>query len=169
MLDLTIRDAISEDLAQIVSIYNANVPSYLATADTEPISVASRIDWFSKHSPQQYPLWVVENADQKVIAWLGFQQFYGRPAYQKTAELSIYIDPNFQRQGIGKILLSKAIQESQNLNLKTLLGFIFAHNKPSLKLFTNYGFEQWGYLPQVAELEGIERDLIIMGRKIVRD
>lgn len=167
MSDLTIRDAIFEDLAQIVSIYNANIPSYIATADTEPISVESRIDWFYKHSPQQYPLWVVENADKKVIAWLGFQRFYGRPAYQKTAELSIYINPNHQRQGIGKILLSKAIQESPKLDLKVLLGFIFAHNQPSIKLFTNYGFQEWGYLPQVAELEGIERDLIIMGRKIV--
>ncbi len=167
MSDLTIRDATFEDLAQIVSIYNANIPSYIATADTEAISVESRIDWFYKHSPQQYPLWVVKNTDQTVIAWLGFQQFYGRPAYQKTAELSIYIDPQFQCQGIGKTLLEKAIKESKNLNLKTLLGFIFAHNQPSLKLFKNYGFEQWGYLPQVAELEGIERDLIIMGRKIV--
>jgi phosphinothricin acetyltransferase len=67
---------------------------------------------------------------------------------------------------MGKILLEKAIQESPNLGLKVLLGFIFAHNKLSLKLFTNYDFKEWGYLPEVAELVGIERDLVIMGRKI---
>jgi L-amino acid N-acyltransferase YncA len=47
-----------------------------------------------------------------------------------------------------------------------LLGFIFAHNQPSLQLFEKFGFQQWGYLPQVAHLDGVERDLVIVGRKI---
>jgi phosphinothricin acetyltransferase len=100
------------------------------------------------------------------MGWLGFQCFYGRIAYQKTAELSIYIHLDYQKQGIGKKLLEKAIHESSILGLKVLLGFIFAHNKASLKLFANYGFQEWGYLPEVAELGGVERDLVIMGRKI---
>jgi L-amino acid N-acyltransferase YncA len=48
----------------------------------------------------------------------------------------------------------------------TLLGFIFGHNEPSLQLFYRFGFEKWGHLPNVAELDGIERDLIILGKKI---
>lgn len=166
MQNIQIRDALKDDLVQIVEIYNASIPSYLATADTEAITLESRYQWFADHSPEKYPLWVVENSDKKIIAWLGFQPFYGRIAYQKTAELSIYVHPDYQHQGMGKILLEKAIQESLNLGLKVLLGFIFAHNKPSLKLFTNYDFKEWGYLPEVAELVGIERDLVIMGRKI---
>jgi L-amino acid N-acyltransferase YncA len=161
-----IRDALKQDLVQIVEIYNSNIPSHLATADTKPITVESRLQWFADHSPQQYPLWVVENEDKQIIGWLGFQRFYGRIAYQKTAELSIYIHLDYQQQGIGKQLLKKAIEEGSKLGLKVLLGFIFAHNKASLKLFTNYGFQEWGYLPEVAELAGIERDLVIMGRKI---
>ena len=161
-----IRDALKQDLVQIVEIYNSNIPSHLATADIKPITVESRLQWFADHSPQQYPLWVVENENKQIIGWLGFQCFYGRIAYQKTAELSIYIHLDYQQQGIGKQLLEKAIEEGSKLGLKVLLGFIFAHNKASLKLFTKYDFTEWGYLPQVAELGEVERDLVIMGRKI---
>ncbi len=49
------------------------------------------------------------------------------------------------------------------MQLKTLMGIIFAHNQPSLRLFEKFGFQQWGYLPQVAELDSVERDVIILG------
>jgi phosphinothricin acetyltransferase len=48
-----------------------------------------------------------------------------------------------------------------------LLGFIFGHNEPSLKLFERFGFEKWGHLPSVAELDGIERDLVIVGKRVI--
>jgi phosphinothricin acetyltransferase len=108
----------------------------------------------------------MENEQQQMLGWLGFQAFYGRPAYRKTAELSIYIDPAFQGQGLGKRLLAEAIAQSPRLGLKTLLGFIFGHNQPSLKLFSQYQFEQWGFLPLVADLGEKERDLVIMGRRV---
>lgn len=162
---MNIRHAIKSDLPTIIDIYNASIPSRLATADIEHITVESRRDWFDEHLPNYRPLWVME-IDDKIAGWLSFQEFYGRPAYNKTAELSIYVAPNYYRQGVGKRLLQKAIQESPNLGINTLLGFIFAHNQPSLSLFSSYQFEQWGYLPQVAELDGIERDLIIMGLRL---
>jgi phosphinothricin acetyltransferase len=48
----------------------------------------------------------------------------------------------------------------------TVLGFIFGHNEPSLKLFHRFDFLEWGRLPRVAVLDGIERDLIILGRRL---
>ncbi|MBD2437935.1 GNAT family N-acetyltransferase [Nostoc sp. FACHB-110] len=162
---MTIRHATETDLPEIVAIYNAAIPSRLATADLDPISVESRRAWFYGRSPTCRPLWVIEQ--QAIIAgWLSFQSFYGRPAYDSTAELSIYISPAFHRCGLGRKLLDQAIEQSPTLGLKTLLGFIFAHNQPSLKLFETSGFQRWGYLPQVAQLDGIERDLIIMGLRI---
>lgn len=162
---MAIRHAITSDLPAIVAIYNAAVPSRMATADLEPVSVESRLAWFGGRSPTKRPLWVIEQ-EGVIAGWLSFQSFYGRPAYVSTAELSIYIAPAFHRCGLGKQLLAKAIHESPNLGLKTLLGFIFAHNQPSLKLFETFGFQKWGHLPQVANLDGVERDLVIMGLRI---
>jgi len=47
-----------------------------------------------------------------------------------------------------------------------MIGLIFAHNEPSLRLFDRLGFERWGLLPRIARLDGIERDLAIVGRGI---
>ncbi|WP_179049145.1 GNAT family N-acetyltransferase [Nostoc sp. TCL26-01] len=162
---MTIRHAIKTDLPAIVAIYNAAIPGRMATADLEPVTVESRLAWFQGRSPHQRPLWVIEQAGV-IAGWLSFQSFYGRPAYKSTAELSIYIAPAFHRCGLGKQLLAQAIHESPNLGLTTLIGYIFAHNHPSLKLFTTFEFQKWGYLPQVADLDGIKRDLVIMGRQI---
>ncbi|MBW4487003.1 MAG: GNAT family N-acetyltransferase [Trichocoleus desertorum ATA4-8-CV12] len=162
---MPIRDAVEADLPAIVAIYNATIPSRMVTADTHPVTVESRLAWLCDRDPLSRPLWVMEQ-EQKVVGWLSFKSFYGRPAYQATAEVSVYVAAHYQRQGIGRTLLQQAIEQSPKLGLKNLLGFIFAHNQPSLQLFEKFGFQQWGYLPQVATLDGVDRDLVIVGRKI---
>ena len=162
---MLIRDATERDLPAIVAIYNSTVPGRMVTADTEPVTVDSRRPWFREHDPKFRPLWVVEE-NGELLAWLSFQSFYGRPAYRATAELSIYVSESCRRSGLGSSLLEKAIAECPRLGVKTVLGFIFGHNEPSLRLFEKYGFERWGFYPRIAELDGIERDLVIVGRKI---
>lgn len=162
---MIIRHATENDLPAIVAIYNASIPSRMATADLEPVSVQSRINWFKKRSPVKHPLWVIEIGDV-IAGWLSFQPFYGRPAYHATAEVSIYIATKYQRQGLGKILLKEAIRQSPNLGLKSLIAFIFEHNQASLKLFEKFGFERWGHLPGIAELDGVERGLVILGLRV---
>jgi len=162
---LEIRDAIAADLPAIVAIYNASIPLRTATADLEPITLASRQAWFEEHNPFCRPLWVAEQ-EGMTIGWLSFNSFYGRPAYHATAEISIYVHPAYQRQGIGFRLLQRAIDEGCCFDLRTLVAYIFAHNYSSLRLFEKVGFKEWGYLPRVAELDGVERDLVIMGRRL---
>ncbi|MEQ9238072.1 N-acetyltransferase family protein [Coleofasciculus sp. E2-BRE-01] len=166
-----IRDATEVDLPAIVEIYNSAVPSRIATADLEPISVESRISWYQEHTPNSHPLWVMDchersNSTGQIAGWLSFQAFLVRPAYHATAELSVYVSPDFRRQGIGQQLLQRAIKQSPKLGLNTLVALIFAHNQPSLHLFQKYGFQRWGYLPQIADMGHIERDLVIMGRRV---
>ncbi|MDQ2098589.1 MAG: N-acetyltransferase family protein [Tychonema bourrellyi B0820] len=162
---MKIRDASESDLPAIVQIYNAAIPGRSATADLEPISVESRLPWYRQHSPDSLPIWVMES-EQTIIGWLSLQRFYGRAAYQHTAEVSIYITPDRQCCGVGQKLLQQAIGRSPELGIKTLIGIIFAHNQPSLKLFNKFGFQTWGHLPQVAELDGVERDVVIIGLRL---
>ena len=154
-----------EDLPAIVSIYNSTVPSRQVTADTEPVSVESRHAWFAEHTPDKRPLWVVEQ-DGKVIGWLSYSNFYGRPAYAGTAELSIYLHEDARGKGLGRYFLEEAIKFAPRIKVHTLLGFIFGHNIPSLKLFESFGFERWANMPRVATLDGIERDLVILGKRV---
>jgi L-amino acid N-acyltransferase YncA len=159
------RPATLSDLPRIVEIYNKTVSSRQVTGDLEPISIESRLHWFQAHRPESRPLWVAE-ADGQVIAWLSFSDFYGRPAYRKTAEISLYVDESFRRCGWGSYLLAEAIAHAPALQINRLLAFIFSHNLPSLALFKAFGFENWGFLPGVASLDQVERDLVILGRRV---
>lgn len=154
-----------DDLPAIVAIYNSTVPSREVTADTEPVSVESRHAWFAEHTPERRPLWVVEK-DSRVVGWLSYSNFYGRPAYSGTAELSIYIDEAMRGKGLGRYFLAEAIAFAPQIGVHTLLGFIFGHNLPSLKLFEVFGFERWANMPHVATLDGVERDLVIVGKRV---
>jgi L-amino acid N-acyltransferase YncA len=161
----TIEDAALEDLEQIIGIYNSTISSRAVTADLEPVTTASKRKWFEEHSADFRPLWVMKINDE-VVGWLSFQSFYGRAAYNATAEISIYISLENRSRGIGSILMEKAILESSRLHINTLIGFVFAHNAPSLSLLKKYKFEHWGYLPRVAILDDVERDLIILGKRV---
>lgn len=156
------RLATFADLPRIVEIYNATVPSRQVTADLEPVTVESRIQWFHEHLPESRPLWVLE-ANAQVVAWLSFSNFYGRPAYCHTAELSLYVDESVRRSGLGTYLLREAIAHAPRLKINRLLAFVFGHNTPSLALFEKQGFECWGGLPGVAVLDGAQKDLLILG------
>lgn len=161
----TYRPARFDDLPAIVAIYNSTVASRMVTADTEPVSVASRHAWFAEHAPEKRPLWVVES-DANILGWLSYSNFYGRPAYAGTAEISIYLHQDARGKGLGSYLLSQALRCAPEIGVHTLLGFIFGHNLASLKLFDNLGFERWALLPRVATLDGVERDLIILGKRV---
>lgn len=164
-MDLQFRDATAGDLPRIVEIYNSTVPGRMVTADTEPVSAESRLKWFNDHEPVRRPLWMVAD-DGKDIGWVSFQSFYGRPAYNATAEISIYLDEKARGKGYGEKILRHAMNSCGRLGIETLLGFIFAHNDRSRKLFSKLGFEEWAHLPRVAKLDEIERDLIIVGKRI---
>ena len=165
MTTMYIRDAVAADLPAIVAIYNDTIPGRMATADTEPVSPKSRLPWFREHNPRTRPLWVME-VDLIIAGWFSFQSFYGRPAYHKTAEVSVYVSLSHRRRGIARRLLSETISRSPSMGITRLVGYIFAHNEPSLQLFDSFGFQRWGYLPSIAELDGIERDLVIVGLHI---
>jgi len=167
MEELKYRDALKTDLDKIVEIYNSTIPSRMVTADTEPVSVKSREKWFDEHNSSKRPLWVVENKSNEVIGWVSFQSFYGRPAYNATVEISIYLAPEQRGKGLGKQILQYSIDNAPKCGIKTLLGFIFAHNEPSLKLFRHFGFKDWATFPNIAELDGVERGLKILGKRIV--
>jgi L-amino acid N-acyltransferase YncA len=165
-LMIRFREATLHDLPVIVEIYNTTIAGRMVTADTEPITVESRIKWFEDFSPATRPLWMVEDENAETVGWVSIRSFYGRPAYKATTEIAIYLKPECRGKGYGKTILKEAIDRCRELGIKTLLGFIFAHNEPSLKLFRQLGFEQWAMLPDVAELDGIQRSLVILGKRI---
>jgi L-amino acid N-acyltransferase YncA len=150
------------DLKKIVDTYNSTIPSRLVTADLVPVTVNDKLPWFHSHNQTNRPLWIIE-LDGVYAGWMSFNSFYGRPAYDITAEVSIYLEETARGKGLGNLCLQKAIDESKPRGIKNLLGFIFGHNEPSLKLFYKFNFRKWAHFPKAANMDGVERDLIILG------
>lgn len=161
----TIREATEADLQDIVDIYNASIPGRLATADTEPVSVESRRAWLRDRDVSRHPLWVLEH-QHRIAGWLSIGKFHARPAYAPTGEVSVYVAPAAHRRGLATLLMQQALARAPALGLKTFVGLVFAHNHPSVELCRRFAFETWGHLPRVAVLDGVERDVLILGRRL---
>jgi phosphinothricin acetyltransferase len=162
--EMKIRDAVESDLPAIIKIYNAAVATRVATAQLEQVTLDERRNWLKEHSPDRHPFWVLE-IDRNIAGWLTLKPFLPRCAYRGTAEVSVYVDEKFRRRGVGRTLLGESIARAASLQIGAMIGLIFAHNEPSLRLFEQLGFEKWGLLPRVAQLDDVERDLTIMGRR----
>lgn len=165
-LDLRIREAREADLPAIVAIYNASIPGGWSTADTRPIAVADRIAWFRAFEPGRRPIWVAEFQGE-VVATTYLTSFYqGRPAYDATAEISVYVAPQQQRRGIGRRLKQWVISQCPRLGITTLLSFYFDHNLATRRLNAELGFETVGHLRDIAQVQGQSRGLLIAALRI---
>lgn len=162
---MLVRDAQAHDLPAIVEIYNATIPTRRSTADLEPVTVEQRRAWFAEHDPARRPLWVAESGGE-VVAWLSLHDYHQRAGYRSTAEVAVYVREDSRGSGIGSELLARALAEAPRLEITNLIGIIFAHNEQSVALFERAGFERWGMLPGVAVLDGIERDVVLLGRRV---
>jgi phosphinothricin acetyltransferase len=160
------REATEADLPAIVEIYNQSIPGGWSTADTRPITVAERVEWFRKFDPARRPIWVAE-ADGQVVATVYLSSFYGgRPAYDATAEVSVYIADAYQRRGLGRWLKQWVIGQCPRLGVTTLLSMHFDHNEATPRINESLGFRQMGHLTEIAEVQGHRRGLVIWALRI---
>ena len=158
---LQYRNATLADLPRIVEIYNSTIAGRMVTADTELVTVADKREWFSKHTERRPVEMIFDNTNE--IGWISFSDFYGRPAYSGTAEISIYFHPDHRNKGYGMQVLKDCISKAPSLQIHTLLGVIFAHNQHSIHLFSRAGFTEWGNLPDVAVMDGKYYSVKIFG------
>jgi phosphinothricin acetyltransferase len=166
VVDMRIRAATEADLTAIVDIYNQSIPAGWSTADTRPIAVADRIEWFRKFDPTRRPIWVAE-VDGRVVATAYLSSFYaGRPAYAATAEVSVYIATAYHRRGIGRRLKQWVIEQCPRLGVTTLLSMHFDHNEATRRINESLGFEQLGHLTEIALVHGHKRGLVISALRI---
>lgn len=160
-----IRIAAISDLGAITGIYNQAIDAGFQTAYTERFRTEDRIAWFREHTDAR-PLFVYEHAG-RVVGWLSISGYrHGRGALRYAAEVSYFIDKDFQGKGIGTQLLQHGINASRMLGYKTLLAIILEPNIASAKLLEKAGFEQWAYLPRIADFAGVECSQVYYGLKL---
>ena len=164
-----IRTANENDFVDIVKIYNHAVNEKFATADTDYVTVESRKEWFAQHSPETYPIYVAEQ-DEEMIGWCSLSPHRpGRKALRKVAEISYYIHKDHRRKGVANSLITHTIESAKALGFKNLISILLELNKPSIYILEKFGFEKWGHLPNVAEIDGVICGQYIYGKRLSGD
>jgi phosphinothricin acetyltransferase len=163
---MNIRTAKREDLEAIVEIYNQVIAAGHKTADITPVMVKNRIDWFESHTPDKYPIYVAE-LNRRIVGYLTISAYRpGRMALRYTAEVSYFVHYEHHRKGIATRLLRHAINMCPTLKIKTLFAILIDSNEASIRLLEKFGFEKWGYMPRVAEFDGIEFGHVYYGLRV---
>lgn len=163
---MQIRIANEDDLPQIVEIYNQAVDQGGATADLAQVTVESRRQWFRDHDPHSLPIWVAD-ADGAIAGWCSLSAYRpGRLALRHTAEISYYVHRAHRRQGVARQLIRYAIEQCPSLDIRSLMTFTLDVNTPSIRILEEFGFSEWGHLPDIAELDGQTCGHLILGRPV---
>ncbi|GAC1420659.1 MAG: GNAT family N-acetyltransferase [Candidatus Velthaea sp.] len=162
---LTLRLARPGDLPAIVDIFNAAIATRVAVAYLDPMSVDERRDWFAAHRAPKHPIHVACSGDD-VTGWLSVSRYAERPAYDATAEISVYVAPDAQRAGVASALLEHAEQAAAAAGITTCIARIFGTNTKSVTYFERHGYERWGLLPQIGTVDGQARDVLIYGKRL---
>ncbi|NLW45180.1 MAG: N-acetyltransferase [Syntrophomonadaceae bacterium] len=144
---LHIRDAVISDLPSILKIYNYAVKNLAATFDIEEKTLEERLEWFNQHRGK-YPL-IVAELDGRVVGYCCLSSFRDKAAYSRSAELSIYIDPEHWSQGIGSELMREILRRAKKLEYHTIIAGITADNEASIRLHRKFGFELAGCFKEV--------------------
>lgn len=153
-VDVVIRFANIKDLDAIVNIYNQAIRSTCATGDTKEFCPEERKEWFAKFDENDYPLYVAE-LQGNVVGYCSISPYRpGREAMSRVAEISYYLDYSQHGKGIGSALMDYAISDCPRIEKDSLLAILLDINKQSIGLLKKFGFEQWGYFPNIINLNG---------------
>lgn len=156
----------SADMPRLVEIHNQAIAAGNANAYTEPFAVEARRDWFAAHDPVSHPIYVCEDETGVILGWLSVSPYRGRPALARTGEISYYVDYAQHGRGVGSALMAHALREAPGLGKRVLIAILLESNQASARLLEKFGFERWGYLPEVAEFDGRTCGQFYYGRKV---
>lgn len=119
-----VRNAVMEDVERIMEIYNYYVKNTAITFEYDTPSLNEFKERMEK-TMQRYPyLVILKDGHMKGYAYAG--AFVGRAAYDWSCEVTIYLDHNAQKCGMGRILyeaLEKALYNMGILNLYACIGY----------------------------------------------
>lgn len=106
----------------------------------------------------RYP-WLVLEHSQRLVGYAYASPHRARAAYRWTVEVSIYIDPEYQRAGAGRRLYEALFDLLRRQNLRVALAGITLPNDASIGLHRALGFEPAGTFRDVGWKHGAWRDV----------
>ncbi len=164
---MRIREAEAGDFDAIATLTNHYILRTAIHFATEPVTAEElRASW--EKGRAMYPFLVAEMPGSAGgAAFVGYAKsgrWRERAAYDRTAEVGIYIVPGFQGKGLGKVLYGALIDACRARGFRTLVGGVAVPNEASVGLHAGLGFEHVGTFRQVGWKFGQWHDVAFFQR-----
>lgn len=145
---IIIREAVKEDLPQMLDIYNHVILHTTAVYNYDPHTLAMRTEWFQTKQQQGFPVFVAEE-NNEIVGFSSIGPFRAWQAYQFTVENSVYVKADCRGKGIGKLLMQPLIDAAKRLHLHAIVAGIDASNEVSIHLHKQFGFVEVAHFKEV--------------------
>lgn len=156
-----IRNVTEEDSGAIAAIYAHHVAHGTASYDTTAPSIGDTLAKIRRVTSPGWPFIVAEQ-DGAVIGYAYATQFRDRAAYAWTCENSIYVHPDWQSRGIGKMLLRDLLTMAEAYGFRQMVAVIGGAEPASVRLHTACGFREVARLHAVGWKHGRWLDSVYM-------
>lgn len=158
-MELVIRNMEIKDWENVSRIYRLGIDTGIATFEKE---IPSWNTWDTAHLRSCR---LIAEKDQKIVGWAALSPVSGRCVYGGVAEVSVYVDINYNNNGIGTRLLQELIKESEKNGIWTLQSGIFPENKASIQLHKKLGFREIGFREKIGKKDGVWYDNVIFEKR----
>lgn len=158
-------EAKEEDRSRMLDIYNYYIENTTATFDLGKVSMEEFKDRVFINNSRYKSFLVFMN--NQFIGFTFLTQFRKKPAYVNTAELGLYLKPEFTAKGIGIEIVNYMEKVAKENHFDMLVASISGENIPSLKLFRKMGYTQCAHYKDIAVKFGRKVDLIDFQKALV--
>ena len=153
-MPLEIRPAALTDvpaLARIRAHYVMNTHSVFATVPPSDEEVAAWVEGFADGTAHQL---LVALDDGRLAGYASTSPYRPTPAFARTAELSVYLDPEVSGRGVGSALYGDLLERSARHGTRTFLAGVALPNDASVAFHRKHGFTEVGTFRDYAEKWG---------------
>jgi phosphinothricin acetyltransferase len=154
----TLRELRPDDWPAVRAIYETGIRDGDATFETETPSWKV---WDAAH-PE---LRLVAERDGTVVGWAALSPASPRRCYRGVGEVSVYVAKGARGAGLGRSLLERLVERSEQAGYWTLTAGVFPENEPSLRLHEACGFRTVGIRERLGESGGVWRDVVLLERR----
>ena len=149
------RPGHTDDLAEVVAIYNHYVAHTAVTFETSIVRPENRTAWLREHlGGGPHRLIVAEDRSGRVVGWATTSPFRPRAAYATTVEASVYCQPSRVGRGVGSSLYGSLFRSIEAEDLERIVAGMTLPNPASLALHKKFGFRPVGIFTRVGRKLG---------------
>ena len=138
-----------KDYPFVKEIYDYYVVNTTVSFATNKISLAELRKTIQTGHPKYKSFLIKVNSE--ICGFCYFSKYRKRQAYDRTAEISVYLKPGFLGKGVGKLTLQKMETVARENKISVLIGVITAENHQSVGLFEKCGYEKCAHFRKVGE------------------